>query len=84
MEADVDATQSDSQDTSDQDGLEEQKIGEAEEMEKNDDSVIRELPTSGDDELDAKTPDEEEQEDQAEEENEELVLEEVDVLLPEE
>ncbi|XP_059495283.1 SAFB-like transcription modulator isoform X2 [Stegostoma tigrinum] len=84
MEADVDATQSDSQDTSDQDGLEEQKGVEAEEMEKNDDSVMGELPTSGDDELDAKTPDDEEQEDQAEEENEELVLEEVDVLLPEE
>ncbi|GCC32049.1 hypothetical protein chiPu_0010509 [Chiloscyllium punctatum] len=84
MEADVDATQSDSQDTSDQDGLEDQKISEAEEMDKNDDSIIRELPGSGDDEPDAKTLDDEEDEHQAEEENEEPVLEEVDVVLPEE
>ncbi|XP_038669160.1 SAFB-like transcription modulator isoform X1 [Scyliorhinus canicula] len=98
MEADIDAIQSDSQDTSDQDGIEEQKISETEEMDKNDDSVSGELPAEMDknndsvsaelpasaDEPDAKTLDDGEPEDQADEENEELVLEEVDVLLPEE
>ncbi|XP_041030760.1 SAFB-like transcription modulator isoform X2 [Carcharodon carcharias] len=83
MEADIDAIQSDSQDTSDQDGIEEQKNSETEEMDKNGDSVSGELPASAD-EPDATTLDDGEPEDQAEEENEELVLEEVDVLLPEE
>uniref|UniRef100_UPI00398F73E4 SAFB-like transcription modulator isoform X2 n=1 Tax=Pristiophorus japonicus TaxID=55135 RepID=UPI00398F73E4 len=83
MEADIDAIQSDSQDTSDQDGIEEQKISETKEMDKNDDSVSRQLPASAD-EPGAKTLDDGEPEDQAEDENEELVLDELDVLLPEE
>ncbi|XP_078097543.1 SAFB-like transcription modulator isoform X2 [Mustelus asterias] len=63
MEADIDAIQSDSQDTSDQDGIEEQKISETEEMDKNDDSVSGELLASAD-EPDAKTLDDGEPEDQ--------------------
>ncbi|XP_032906185.1 SAFB-like transcription modulator isoform X2 [Amblyraja radiata] len=80
VEADMEAIQSDFQDISDQDGLEERKISET--KEENGDSFTGRLPVSAG-EPGAETLDEGEPEDQAEE-NEEFVLEELDVLLNEE